>query len=338
MRILLYLLLLTPFTVFSQTYELSTVNTGTNTSIRGMSVVSDSIAWVSGSNGFVGKSIDGGKEWTWTKPKGYETLDFRDIEAFDKNHAVIVNAGSPAYILRTGDGGKSWTETYKNPDSAIFLDGMSFWDQKNGIIFGDPIQNHLQLLITDDGGCTWKDISTNLKQTMATGEAGFAASGTGIKTMAGGKIWIATGGTKSNIYASDNYGLSWKRYDCPILHGKSTTGAFSIDFYTENQGIVVGGDYEKDKENTNNILLTSDGGKSWTKPSRPVFGYRSGVIWYDDKTCFATGTSGTDVSRDGGMNWYHISEESFNVIQKAKNGKLVLLAGAKGLIYTLKIK
>lgn len=338
MRILLYLLLLTPFAVFSQTYELSTVNTGTNTSIRGMSVVSDSVAWVSGNNGFIGRSTDGGKEWTWTKPKGYEKLDFRDIEAFDKNHAVIVNAGSPAYILRTEDGGKSWTETYKNLDSAIFLDGMSFWDKKHGIIFGDPIQNRLQLLITDDGGCNWKDVSTRLKQTMATGEAGFAASGTGIKTMAGGKVWIATGGTKSNIYASDNYGLSWKRYDCPILRGKSTTGAFSIDFYNENQGIVVGGDYEKDKENTNNVLLTSDGGKSWSKPSRPVFGFRSGVIWYDDKTCFATGTSGTDVSRDGGMNWYHISEESFNVIQKAKSGKLILLAGGKGLIYSLKIK
>ena len=338
MRILLYLLLLTPFTVFPQTYELSTVSTGTNTSIRGMSVVSDSVAWVSGSNGFIGRSTDGGKEWTWTKPKGYEKFDFRDIEAFDKNHAVIVNAGSPAYILRTEDGGKNWTETYKNLDSAIFLDGMSFWDKKHGIIFGDPIQNHLQLLITDDGGCNWKDVSTRLKQTIATGEAGFAASGTGIKTMAGGKVWIATGGTKSNIYASDNYGLSWKRYDCPILRGKSTTGAFSIDFCNENQGIVVGGDYEKDKENTNNVLLTSDGGKSWSKPSRPVFGFRSGVIWYDDKTCFATGTSGTDVSRDGGMNWYHISEESFNVIQKAKKGKLILLAGSKGLIYSLKIK
>ncbi|MGY0037793.1 WD40/YVTN/BNR-like repeat-containing protein [Pedobacter sp. NJ-S-72] len=122
MRILLYLLLLTPFTVFSQTYELSTVNIGTNTSIRGMSVVSDSVAWVSGNNGFIGKSINGGKEWTWTKPKGYETLDFRDIEAFDKNHAVIVNAGSPAYILRTEDGGKkaglklikTWTLRYSS--------------------------------------------------------------------------------------------------------------------------------------------------------------------------------------------------------------------------------
>jgi photosystem II stability/assembly factor-like uncharacterized protein len=338
MRILLYLLLIVPFSVSSQTYELSSLTKESNTSIRGISVVSDSVAWVSGSNGSVGKTIDGGKIWKWTKPKGYEKLDFRDIEAFDENRAVVVNAGSPAYILLTEDGGKSWTETYKNTDSAIFLDGMDFWDEKKGIIFGDPIQKHLQLLMTTDGGHSWKDSGSALKFEMAVGEAGFAASGSTIKTLPGGKVWIATGGTKSNIYASDDYGLIWKKYDCPILQGQNSTGAFSMDFYDGNQGVVVGGDYQKDKENPNNILLTRDGGKSWNKPSRPVFGYRSGVIWYDAKNCFATGTSGTDVSKDGGQNWYHISDESFNAIKRAKKGSLVLLAGNKGMIYSLKMK
>jgi photosystem II stability/assembly factor-like uncharacterized protein len=334
----LYILLLTPICGFCQTYELSSLNTETNTSIRGLSVVSDSIAWVSGSNGFIGKSIDGGKTWKWTKPKGHELLDFRDIEAFDADNAVIVNAGSPAFILRTNDGGKSWTESYKNTDSAIFLDGMDFWDAKKGIIFGDPINNHMQLLVTDDGGLTWTDASARLNVELAAGEAGFAASGTTIQAGAAGKVWIATGGKKSNIYTSDDYGMNWKRYECQILQGGSSTGAFSIDFFNAEQGIVVGGDYVKDKENQNNVLLTNDGGKTWNKPSRQVFGFRSGVVWYDHKTCFATGTSGTDVSRDGGQYWYHISDESFNAVKKAKNGSLILLAGNKGLIYSLKIK
>jgi photosystem II stability/assembly factor-like uncharacterized protein len=337
MKIILFLVLLMPFSGFAQTYELGSLTTAANTSIRGLSVVSDSVAWVSGSNGTIGITTDGGKKWKWTKPKGYEKLDFRDVEAFDGNRAVIVNAGSPAYVLRTEDGGKSWTENYKNVDSAIFLDGMDFWDDKNGIIFGDPIQNHLQVLITSDGGSSWKDISASSKLRTENGEAGFAASGSTIKTLAGGKVWIATGGKRSHIYTSDDFGLNWRRYDCPILQGESSTGAFSIDFYDASQGIVVGGDYQKDKENTNNILLTRDGGKSWDKPSRPVFGYRSGVIWYDARNCFATGTSGTDVSRDGGQNWYHISDESFNVIGKAKKGSLVLLAGNKGLIYSFKL-
>ena len=196
----------------------------------------------------------------------------------------------------------------------------------------------MQLLTTDDGGLTWKDASSALQIELATGEAAFAASGTSIRTFAGGKVWVATGGMRSNIYASEDYGLNWKKYNCPILQGENSTGAFSIDFYDANQGIVVGGDYQKDKENNNNVLLTRDGGKSWEKPFRPVFGFRSGVIWYDQNNCFATGTSGTDVSKNGGQNWYHISDESFNVIKKAKKGTLVLLAGNKGLIYSLKVK
>ena len=338
MKIFLYILFFAPLLGFSQTYELGSLHTGDNTSIRGLSVVTDSVAWVSGSNGSIGKTSDGGKHWKWTKPAGYEKLDFRDIEAFDENNAIIVNAGSPAYILRTSDGGKNWKETYKNLDSAIFLDGMDFWDDKKGIVFGDPIKNHMQLLTTDDGGLTWKDASSALQMELAAGEAAFAASGTSIKTFTGGKVWVATGGKRSNIYASEDYGLDWKKYNCPILQGDNSTGAFSIDFYDANQGIVVGGDYQKDKENNNNVLLTRDGGKSWEKPFRPLFGFRSGVIWYDQNNCFATGTSGTDVSRNGGQNWYHISDESFNVIKKSKKGTLVLLAGNKGLIYSLKVK
>ncbi|MDO7744041.1 MAG: YCF48-related protein [Pedobacter sp.] len=338
MRLILFIFLLSPLFGFSQSYELSSVSTGTETSIRGLSVVTDSVVWVSGSKGFIGRTVDGGKTWKWMQPAGYEKLDFRDIEAFDADHAIAVNAGSPAYVLLTSDGGKSWKETYKNVDSAIFLDGMDFWSAKHGIIFGDPINNKLQLLITEDGGLTWKDSSDALKLEMAKGEASFAASGTTIKTLAGGKVWIATGGSKSNVYTSDDYGLNWKKYECPIIQGKSSTGIFSVDFYDKNRGIVVGGDYEKDKENSNNILLTSDGGKTWTKPSRPVYGFRSGILIFDEKNCFAVGTSGTDVSRDGGNYWYHISDESFNVIKRAKNGGLVIVAGNDGLIYSLKVK
>lgn len=338
MRYYLFLFLILPFYSFSQTYYLLQKTQGTNTSLRGLSVVNDSVAWVSGSNGAIGKTKDGGSSWEWFKVKGYEKLDFRDIEAFDDKRAVVVNAGSPAYILKTDDGGKTWKETYKNLDSAIFLDGMDFWNPSTGIIFGDPIKNKMQLLKTTNGGASWTDISAKLPFNMADGEAGFAASGTSIKTMGDGKVWIATGGTVSNIYVSDNYGADWEVYKCPIWQGENSTGPFSIDFINDKNGIVVGGNYVKDKEKTNNVLLTKDGGKTWNKPVKSVGGYRSGVMYLTDQVCFATGTSGTDVSKDGGLNWYTISEISFNAIKKAKNGNLILLAGSNGNIYTLKVE
>ena len=335
MKKILWCLLMAPFFCAAQSYSIKPLNESAKTSIRGLSVVSDQVTWVSGSNGSVGKTTDGGTTWKWIKPKGYEKIDFRDIEAFDDLNAVIVGIASPAYILKTTDGGETWTENYKNVDSAIFLDGVSFWDKNKGLIFGDPINDKLQLLKTVDAGKTWQDISANLKSNMAKGEASFAASGTTIKTLADGKTWIATGGTVSNIYYSPDYGQNWEVFKCPILQGENSTGPFSVDFFNGKKGIVVGGNYVKDKENTNNVLLSSDGGKTWQKPVTPVLGFRSAVTYLNAKTVIATGTSGTDISTDGGLNWKHISDKSFNAVQKAKKGKQVVLAGEKGAIYQL---
>lgn len=334
MKVFLLLLLL-PFIGSAQQYTLRPVTQGTNTSLRGLSIVDDRVAWVSGSNGYVGKTVDGGLSWTWTKPAGFEQLDFRDIEAFNETHAIIVNAGSPAFILLTEDGGNNWRQSYVNRDSAIFLDGMDFWDARQGIIFGDPIKGKLQILRTTSSGANWDDISGNLKQAVTMGEAGFAASGTTIKTMGKGKVWIATGGAAANIYISKDYGNRWRRYPNLIIQGLNSTGAFSIDFYDEKNGLVVGGDYLKDQESTNNALYTKNGGKSWIKPEVSVSGYRSAVAYITRDVCIAGGASGVDLSMDGGKTWKNISTENINAIQKAKSGNLVLLAGNKGAIYRL---
>ncbi|HTM97715.1 MAG TPA: hypothetical protein VL088_03185, partial [Pedobacter sp.] len=115
----------------------------------------------------------------------------------------------------------------------------------------------------------------------------------------------------------------------------SSTGPFSIGFSDNKTGIVVGGNYLKDKENTNNVLLTTNGGKNWTRPMSPVLGYRSAVEHLKGQFWVATGSSGTDYSIDGGQHWINISTLNFNAVQKAKNGQLVLLTGNRGNIYQL---
>lgn len=212
---------------------------------------------------------------------------------------------------------------------------MDFWDKKNGIIFGDPIHHKLKLLKTRNGGLTWLDVSEHLKMEMEIGEAGFAASGTTIKALGNGKVWITTGGAVAHVYHSNNYGDTWNKYPCPILQGENSTGPFSMDFYNDKKGIIVGGNYQKDKENLNNVLLSNNGGKDWIKPISPVFGYRSGVTYLTKDLIIAVGTSGVDLSRDGGLNWVHLSDLSFNAVRK--KGELILLAGNKGVIYSLKL-
>lgn len=112
---------------------------GSNTSIRGLSVVNDKTVWVSGSNGTVGRSLDGGESWKWMIVSGFEKNDFRDIEAFDNLTAVIMGIAEPSYILRTVDGGETWKVVYENRTKGMFLDAMEFWNEQSGRVIGDPI-------------------------------------------------------------------------------------------------------------------------------------------------------------------------------------------------------
>src|ERR1043165_9512867 len=87
----------------AQLPNVKVLTSGVKTSLRGLSVVNDNVIWVSGSNGTVAKSLNGGKSWKWITVKGFEKTDFRDIEAFNAATAVIMGISEPAYILKTND-------------------------------------------------------------------------------------------------------------------------------------------------------------------------------------------------------------------------------------------
>ena len=320
------------FSFQTQSQTLIPLASGKNTSLRGLSVVDETVAWASGSKGWTARSINGGKTWIWKQIPGYENLDFRDIEAFSANRALLLSAGTPAVILLTTDGGSVWKEVYRNDSPEIFLDGMDFWDAERGLIYGDPIKSKLVLLKTSNGGVNWENISQNNTINLMVGEASFAASGTAIRCDSKGNTWIATGGSKSRIFYSSDYGNSWKVNDCPIIQGKSSTGPFSIAFYTKKIGIAVGGDYLIDSSRVNNLILTRNSGKAWLKPFSSTFGYRSAVEYVSKLRLIATGPGGTDISNDGGKTWTNLSQIGYHTVRKAKSGKLVLLTGSDGRI------
>ena len=320
------------FSFQTQSQTLIPLASGKNTSLRGLSVVDETVAWASGSKGWTARSINGGKTWIWKQIPGYENLDFRDIEAFSANRALLLSAGTPAVILLTTDGGSVWKEVYRNDSPEIFLDGMDFWDAERGLIYGDPIKSKLVLLKTSNGGVNWEDISQKNTINLMVGEASFAASGTAIRCDSKGNTWIATGGSKSRIFYSSDYGNSWKVNDCPIIQGKSSTGPFSIAFYTKKIGIAVGGDYLIDSSRVNNLILTRNSGKAWLKPFSSTFGYRSAVEYVSKLRLIATGPGGTDISNDGGKTWTNLSKIGYHTVRKAKSGKLVLLTGSDGRI------
>ncbi len=294
------------------------------TSMRGLSVVNNKVVWVSGSNGTVGKSIDGGDNWTWMTVKGFEKTDFRDIEAFDAKTAIIMGIDEPAYILKTTDGGTTWNTVYENKTKGMFLDAMLFWNIMSGIAIGDPIDNKIFIARTFDGGNTWSTIPDQYYPVAEKGEACFASSGTNIAALNLKEAVFITGGTHSRMFIRD------KKFEMPIIQGKETTGANAVAVKKKKKKktiIVVGGDFTTKDSTTKNCCITSDGGKSFTVPVIAPHGYRSCVEYLNDNNWISCGLNGVDYSKDDGRTWAWISKEGFNVCQKAKKGKAVFFAG-----------
>jgi photosystem II stability/assembly factor-like uncharacterized protein len=296
-------------------------------SIRGLSVVDDHVAWFSGSKGYVGRTINGGTSWKFNQLKSFEKVDFRSLYAFDSLRAIVANAGSPASILLTTDGGKNWREVYHNDHADIFLDGIDFWDDRSGIIYGDPIDGKMMLLKTNDGGETWKEMPTSQRPTLEKGEASFAASGTGIRCVGKNKVVIATGGMVSRLWVSKDSGEQWASISSPIIQGKNSAGIFSVGVEGK-QWVIVGGDYMVDSVSVKNVFYSIDEGKTWIAPLTSTRGYRSAVEFISGKSWIAVGQGGLDISTDHGKNWMPLSNErGLHTIRKARKGNTVLAAG-----------
>lgn len=306
-------------------------------SLRGLSVVNNNIIWASGSNGQVARSTDGGKNFTWITVKGYDKSDFRDVEAFDANTAIIMAVDVPAIILKTKDGGKTWKEVFHDDTKGMFLDAMDFTSDGNGIVVGDPINKKLFIATTSNYGDKWLALKPeNNFYTADTGEAFFAASGTNVK-ISGNKynhiICFVTGGTDSRLF------FNGQPLALNIIKGAGSQGANSVAINSSvTKMIVTGGDFNNPQSIEKNIEVFNfkNGQLLYPVVQTPPHGYRSCVAFIADDSVICCGLNGVDISNDGGLNWKLISGDSFNVCVKAKNGNAVFLAGKDGRIAILK--
>ncbi|MBC7863879.1 MAG: oxidoreductase [Bacteroidia bacterium] len=321
--------------IFSQ--EIKDISDTCSAGFRGLSVVNDSLIWLGGTKGTVGISNNGGKKWKWIKVKNHTTLDFRSIYGFDEKRAVIANAGFPATILITDDGGENWKQVYRSFDSSMFFDGMDFWDNEHGIIFGDPVKGKMFVAETKDGGKTWKEIPNEKRPLLETGEASFAASGTTIRTFPKSKIIIASGGKISRLWYSENFGTDWTYFKTPIMQGSASTGIFSFAV-SGKKIIIVGGDYTSDSLKKDNNFIGTFPGKKFSAPKVSTQGYYSCVELVSKTSVYATGPLGTEVSLDSGNTWKVIDKTSYNCVRKARNGNAIYFCGAKGKLGKLILK
>ncbi len=304
----------------------------TEAAFRGLSAVNDKICWVSGTKGTVGRTIDGGKNWKVFHVPDADKLDFRDIEAFSANVAYLLSIGDGenSRIYKTVDGGKNWKLQFQNKNPKAFFDAFAFWDEQHGIAISDSVDGKFVLISTDNGGASWNELKPEKIPNALPNEGGFAASGTCIITKGKSDVWMVTG--KSRVLHSSDRGKNWEVVEAPILTGIDSAGIFSIDFKDNKNGIIVGGDYREFKHPGKTVAITSDGGKAWTAIENQL-PFRSGVV-YVKNSIIAIGTSGSNISKNGGKSWTQLNGENYNVVSVAKSGA-VWAAGPKGLISKL---
>lgn len=316
-----------------------TQTSGTSASFRGISAVSSTLAWASGSQGTYSLTSDGGATWfSYTVPNA-TSLDFRDVHAVDANVAYLISAGTPAKIYKTIDAGKHWAEQYSNDNPEVFYDAMAFWDAENGIAFSDPVDGSFLIIKTTDGGKTWNRVPPENIPPSLPGEAGFAASGTCLTVQGDSNVWFGTGGSAARVFCSTDRGDTWTTAETPIHSGSPSTGIFSLAFRDAKHGVAVGGDYRNPQETKNNAAITTDGGVTWilTEESPPA-GFRSCVAYIphtNPPVLVSVGTSGSDISFDDGWTWTSLDTVGYHAIGFTKSGDTGWAVGGEGRIAKL---
>lgn len=321
-------------------FTLQTSNTTAD--LRGIHNVGNGVAWASGTNGTVLRTEDGGYVWqSCSIPPGAEKLDFRGIQAFDANTAIVMSSGpgDQSRLYKTSDGCHSWKLVVANPDKEGFWDAIQgddpddplhdSWDPSHykevradrALILGDSVQRQLRLWEWKEG---WEgrelELSNQIRGKSDPGEASFAASNSVLQiahTKQVDPTWKyyvrSASGTPAHSYMSmvrvetgrcEPCRMETSRVELPMSQNSDSAGVFSFDFRTDFVGVVVGGDYKKPDSTARTAAMTSDGGMSWKLAQTPPRGYRSAVA-YDasTKTWINVGPNGTDISTDDGRNW-----------------------------------
>lgn len=312
---------------------------GVTARLRGVSAVSESVAWASGAGATVLRTSDGGA--TWEKlPVTTDALDFRDIDAIDPQtaYALSIGNGPASRIYKTTDAGKTWTMQFKADDQKVFLDAMTFWDARNGIVFGDSVDGQHYILKTENGGQMWTRVPANNLPPALENEGAFAASGTNIAVFGKTHAWIGTGAAaKARVLRTSDSGRTWQVSETPLAAGPSA-GIFSIAFRDAKHGIVAGGDYRKEKEAVDNLAVTSDGGVTWTLV-KGLSGFRSVVAYVPGtKTLVAVGPAGGDYSTDDGQTWKPIEGPGFDTFSFVPQKPIGWGAGNNGTLGKLTFK
>ncbi|MBK7129266.1 MAG: hypothetical protein IPM74_07865 [Crocinitomicaceae bacterium] len=297
---------------------------------RALCLVNSEAVIVAGPNGqFCGKYFSGD---LIEQPALTGAEDIRDMHLFNNGTMVLMNSGDTGKIYVVGFNGEQAT-VLDTP--GVFLDGLDFWDEKNGIAFGDPVGNTFFLARTNDGGRSWSAFSPQNIPEALQHESAFAASGTGIQCIDDSTVYFVSGmADTARLFISHDRGMNWTALPTPMKSGDGY-GIYSMYFWNSLEGMIIGGSWEEIKYHKKICFLTQDGGKTWINRSKGLGGYSSCILGNKDGSCiFSTGDRGTYYTLDRGLHWNLLFERNYYSI--AMNEEFLALIGRNGTIEILR--
>ena len=237
----------------------------------------------SGRAGTVLRTVDGGAHWQAIKVPGAGELDFRDVEGFDADTAVVlsIGPGASSRVYRTVDGGANWTLALQNDDER--------WALQAG---GMP--------------------------PAAVDEAAFAASGTCIATTPWDRRVVVTGGGAARILIDQAGSPAWTAHATPVPARVPAAGIFSAAPVGGDM-LLVGGDFEHEASGSAALVVPGEEGRLQVSRLPDPNGYRSGAACVGEAQprCIAVGPNGVDLLANG--RWQSLSTIGYDAVDLAGN-------------------
>lgn len=254
---------------------------------KGIHFINETTGFINGGRETILKTTDAGLTWT-LKYQGntiYEWQCINDIWFVDETNGFAV--GDNGQLLTTNNAGETWlpmeSGTDKDFNKIVFADNMT------GFIFSSDIN----CLKTTDGGQSWSSapLIPDLTQVVIY-DCYFVNDSIGFVCLH--EYWP---GERGIIFKTEDSGITWNLvyenfsiYDCKFTFFDEFIGMASCATFTYK----------------NKVLLTSDGGITWTEvlPTPLPWNSNHAMIYVDQTTAITMGRNGMIFkTTDGGLTW-----------------------------------
>ncbi len=322
--------------------------TSADVTLQGVAFVDRDTGWVVGGSPFgfgtaILRTTDGGATWTSQLanvsgvPRGGNGVPagfgFFDVTFTSARHGVVVGAANqgvaifapPPLIVVTDDAGEHWRAVTITPiPRAGILLKVCLTAEGAGIAVGDSISGGI-VVVTEDGGATWTDISVpaDLRGNDLTRITGAGCAPPAQFWISGSNIRFRGSGFRTELLYSPDGGASWVDRTPSIDDDPSTYQLLPLTFVDATMGWTIPAPFPPpfDGGRTSPFILhTTDGGMHWSRQALPP-GFTAALntlAFVDERRGVAVGAGAEDptlhshpaaavATTDGGETWVSAS-------------------------------